>query len=97
MPKDYVMAFNEGILADKRPNFFELVAEEAMHETLRPAIEYICKVAHKTQQASIQWNLFEGTSLVSMATMYSIKVAGEYSCISVAFHCIYMYMQACCA
>ena len=39
-----VMAFNEGILADLRPNFFELLAEEAMHESLRPAVEYVCKV-----------------------------------------------------
>jgi hypothetical protein len=38
------MAFNEGILADQRPNFFELLEEEGMHETLRPAIEYVCKV-----------------------------------------------------
>ena len=39
-----VMAFNEAILADLRPNFFELLAEEAMHESLRPAVEYVCKV-----------------------------------------------------
>lgn len=38
------MAFNEGILAHQKPNIFELLEEEAMHETLRPAVEYICKV-----------------------------------------------------
>lgn len=39
------MAFNEGILGNQRPNIFELLEEEAMHETLRPAVEYICKVS----------------------------------------------------
>lgn len=45
------MAFNEGILANQRPNIFELLEEEAMHETLRPAVEYVCKVQ---SQKSIQ-------------------------------------------
>ena len=38
-------AFNERILASMRPNFFELLAQEAMHEALRPAVEYVCKVS----------------------------------------------------
>ncbi len=29
-----------------RPNFFELVANEAMQEALRPAFQYISKVKH---------------------------------------------------
>ena len=45
-----VMAFNEGILADLRPNFFELLAEEEMHESLRPAVEYVCKVHTHTRR-----------------------------------------------
>lgn len=37
-------SFNEQILQSQRPNFFELLAQEAMHEALRPAFQYICKV-----------------------------------------------------
>ena len=36
--------FNEQLLEGLRPNFFELVANEAMQEALRPAFQYICKV-----------------------------------------------------
>ena len=39
-----MVAFNEQILASQRPNFFELLAQEAMREALRPAFEYVCKV-----------------------------------------------------
>ena len=38
------LAFNEQILHGLRPNFFELLSEEAMHEALRPAFQYIIKV-----------------------------------------------------
>ena len=38
------MAFNEQILEGLRPNFFELVVQETMHQALRPAVEYLCKV-----------------------------------------------------
>lgn len=41
------MAFNEGILSNQRPNIFELLEEEAMHDTLRPAVEYVCKVGER--------------------------------------------------
>lgn len=41
------MAFNEAILANSRPNLFELVAQDSMHEALRPAFEYVCKVGIK--------------------------------------------------
>ena len=37
-------SFNEQILQNQRPNFFELLAQESMHEALRPAFQYICKV-----------------------------------------------------
>ncbi len=37
-------SFNEQLLENARPNFFELVATEAMQEALRPAFQYICKV-----------------------------------------------------
>lgn len=37
-------SFNERILVTQRPNFFELVAQEAMNEALGPALEYACKV-----------------------------------------------------
>ena len=38
-------SFNEQILqGSQRPNFFELLAQEAMQEALRPAFEYACKV-----------------------------------------------------
>ena len=37
--------FNEQILTSLRPNFFELIAQEAMHESLRPAFEHVCKVS----------------------------------------------------
>ena len=37
-------AFNERILEGLRPNFFELLSQEAMHEALRPAILYVIKV-----------------------------------------------------
>lgn len=43
------MAFNEAILEDDRPNFFELLAVEAMHEAFRPAVEYVCKVSDAIQ------------------------------------------------
>lgn len=40
-------AFNEQILqGSQRPNFFELLAQEAMQEALRPAFEYVCKVGN---------------------------------------------------
>jgi len=40
-------AFNEQILqGSQRPNFFELLAEKAMQEALRPAFEYVCKVGN---------------------------------------------------
>ena len=45
------MAFNEGILEGQRPNFFEFLEEEGMHETLRPAVEYVCKVIWKFLRA----------------------------------------------
>ena len=38
------MAFNEAILAEASPNFFELLAEEALREALRPALLYLIKV-----------------------------------------------------
>lgn len=41
------MAFNEAILADQRPNFFELLAEEQLREALRPALLYLVKVTHR--------------------------------------------------
>ena len=43
-------SFNEQILQSQRPNFFELVAQEAMHEALRPAFQYICKVRGNLMQ-----------------------------------------------
>lgn len=43
------MAFNEGILTDQRPNFFELLAEESMREALRPALEYVCKILARSR------------------------------------------------
>ena len=43
------MAFNEGILEDESPNFFELLAVEAMQEMFRPAVEYVCKVSHRVK------------------------------------------------
>ncbi len=43
--REKVEMFNEQILSGLRPNFFELVAQEAMHEALRPAFEYLCKVS----------------------------------------------------
>lgn len=40
-------AFNEQILqGSQRPNFFELLAQEAMQEALKPAFEYVCKVSN---------------------------------------------------
>ena len=39
------VGFNEQILQSQRPNLFELLAQEAMHEALRPAFQYICKVS----------------------------------------------------
>ena len=42
-------SFNEQILQSQRPNFFELLAQEAMHEALRPAFQYVCKVREKSQ------------------------------------------------
>lgn len=48
------MAFNELILSDLRPNFFELVAQEAMHEALRPAFEYVCKVSYTTKRKAAE-------------------------------------------
>lgn len=38
-------AFNEGILEGLRPNFFELLSQEAMHDALRPACQYFIKVS----------------------------------------------------
>ena len=40
------MAFNEAILAEETPNFFELVAEEQLREALRPALLYLTKVMY---------------------------------------------------
>jgi hypothetical protein len=37
-------AFNERILEGFRPNFFELLSQEAMHSALRPAFQYFIKV-----------------------------------------------------
>ncbi len=37
-------AFNEQLLGNACPNFFELVANESMQEALRPTFQYICKV-----------------------------------------------------
>lgn len=37
-------AFNERILEGLRPNFFELLSQEAMHNALRPACQYFMKV-----------------------------------------------------
>lgn len=37
--------FNERILEGLRPNFFELLSQEAMHDALRPAIQYFIKVS----------------------------------------------------
>lgn len=37
-------AFNERILEGLRPNFFELLSQEAMHGALRPAFQYFIKV-----------------------------------------------------
>lgn len=37
-------AFNERILEGLRPNFFELLSQEAMHHALRPACQYFLKV-----------------------------------------------------
>ncbi len=47
-------AFNERILEGLRPNFFELLSQEAMHEALRPAIRYIIKVPPSTKQIYFQ-------------------------------------------
>lgn len=38
------MAFNEQILEGFRPNVFELLAQEAMGQALRPALDYFIKV-----------------------------------------------------
>ncbi len=38
---------NDQILEGLRPNFFELLSEEAMHEALRPAFQYLIKVTCK--------------------------------------------------
>ena len=37
-------SFNERILQAQRPSFFELLSQEAMHDALRPAFQYLSKV-----------------------------------------------------
>ena len=39
-----VSSFNERILEGLVPNFFELLSQEAMHDALRPAVQYLLKV-----------------------------------------------------
>ena len=45
-------SFNEQILQSQRPNFFDLLAQESMHEALRPAFQYICKVGDGCSMSS---------------------------------------------
>ena len=45
-----IIGFNEQILQSQRPNFFELLAQEAMHEALRPAFQYMCKVREERER-----------------------------------------------
>ena len=42
--RSVVGSFNERILQALRPNFFELLSQEAMHDALRPAFQYLIKV-----------------------------------------------------
>ena len=46
------MAFNEQIHASARPNIFELLAQESMDASLRPAIQHVCKVGN--MQGAVQ-------------------------------------------
>ncbi|XP_064405987.1 putative peroxisome assembly protein 12 [Halichondria panicea] len=48
-------SFNEQLLESVRPNFFELVANEAMQEALRPAFQYISKVLVQSRPDLFNW------------------------------------------
>jgi peroxin-12 len=55
LPGEAAMAFNEAILTDERPNFFELFAEEQLREALRPALLYLTKVLARSRPELFSW------------------------------------------
>ena len=50
---------NDQILEGLRPNFFELLSEEAMHGALRPAFQYVAKVSSYIPKAVVQCSIDE--------------------------------------
>jgi len=85
-----MVAFNEQILASQRPNFFELLAQEAMREALRPAFEYVCKVLVHSNPEILHhlWRFCDEIYLVLESLLQLYFVINHGGSFSEHFYCL---------